>query len=97
MFVWDKVIEKGLDLTGFILKLIDKATFTEQEKKEKKEKIMSLGLNKIKIESSVLNNALGLADSDAKSGNKYQSYARPSIIWLFILLIIFSYIIAAFS
>ena len=94
MFEWLKIAEKGFDLTKVIFGFIDDSDFTDEEKAEKKEKVLSIGLDKIKIKADVIKKALGLANLDAKSGNKYQSYARPSIIWLFILLIMFSYVIA---
>ena len=85
--MWGNIIEKGIDLTNVVFSFIDSSDFTPEERAEKKNEILKLKLDKIKIDSSVLKRALGVAKADSVSGNKFQSYARPAIIWLFIFLI----------
>ena len=90
MFGLKKIIEKSIDLTEIIFSFIDDSDFTPEEKARKKNEVKKLNLDKLKVKSSVLIKALKIGYSDSVSSNKFQSYARPSIIWLFVFMILFS-------
>ena len=90
MFDWLKLANKGIDLTKVIFSFIDDSEFTPEEKAQKKSEILKLNLDKLNIKAGVLLKALKIGYSDSVSGNKFQSYARPAVIWLFVVMIFLS-------
>ena len=91
MFGWEKVTEKAIDLTKVIFSFIDDSDYTQEEKDQTKKELSKIDLSRIKLSNSTILKSLNLAQTDSISGNKFQSYARPAIIWLFIIMILTSY------
>jgi len=89
MFGWFKgatdIVTKSLDIASSIESAIDESKFTAEEKSKAKIVLKGLDLKKITSFHEVYN-------SDSISGNKFQSFARPSIVWLFVFIILYSYI-----